>query len=337
MFVTIIGALAAILQIISLSIDSDSIITTSLARISFAIIFILSLLYFLRCSLPRLLPSAINKAIKKSIFLINQDEELVEEFIKLRKLVKDKAITKERNTDFSKTIFETNGKKYGIGYPGMDITWTIKDDGSAILHRRIHLIAYSRVSELDTFLSAPDQPTENIKYLRVISETPGIKVTKNQESKIAGRNSIMLTITPALKEGQELIYSMFETLPQNFYTILSGNSNGQVTTIDSFLPGDYIGWSINRPTKLLKLKVVFPPDCSEPHNYASHVHFAVDTGDFGIRKNDNELNRIGEPKMNGPIIDIDGEHFELSIDVKYPATGLVYLMNWEHPVKKTLN
>lgn len=224
-------------------------------------------------------------------------------------------------------VYIITADRYGIGYETLEVSCTIKEDGSAIIRRKVKVRAYDRVSEIDNFLLTPEKlPTNGeITNLNVKSLTNGYTVTSHIKVE-QNRTSAILSFTPPLSEGECLEYEMIEELSKNFYAI--NFSNEEIEAREN--PFDYFGWNINRPTRNLSLKVHFP-EKSKPNFYRTQVKYASTSGFPSDRLQYREQAHLKKPILDGP----DGDRFILTLKIEYPMIGLIYVLYWQPIAKST--
>jgi len=227
--------------------------------------------------------------------------------------------------------FRHYAKRYGISYHLMQVECSIREDGSALVQRRVTLEAYSEVSELDTFLVIPESARprgkeRDIDNVGIRSATPGWEVSPIRAFEESGRLYTEIPISPPLKEGQSITYELTEKLPPGLYAI--GLSKKQLATRET--PEDYFAWNISRPTRKLTLKVFFPEGV-KPTVHGVEVRYASAAAGFPSKRSHyEEKKRLERPFLGDP----EGGRYVLKLDVDYPMIGLVYFLNWQ-PVPKT--
>ena len=226
--------------------------------------------------------------------------------------------------------FQYSAQRYGVGYNLIDVECNIEKNGSAIVKRTVEVRAHSQLSDLDTFLLIPrDSSSANeswaVGFSSIKSLTDGRIVTPGKVEEEFGRLSVTFNIAPPLFDGDSVTYEMAEELPVNFYAI--GYTQDALDNRQT--KDDYFGWTINRPTKKLSLRVTFPTG-DEPQLYNGEVRFASASG-FSARRFQYE-----EQKRLRPVLESwDSDRHVLKLEVDYPMTGLVYILRWTpEPVKK---
>ena len=229
-------------------------------------------------------------------------------------------------------IYIITADRYGIGYESLEVSCTIREDGSAITRRKVKVRAYDRVSEIDNYLLTPEKlpPNGVIENLNVRSLTKKYSVASRTKVE-QKRTSAILSFSPPLLEGECLEYEMIEELPKNFYAI--NFSEEAISARET--PFDYFGWNINRPTRKLSIKVYFP-ERSKPNFFRTQVRYASTSGFPSDRSQYREQAHLDLPTMDGP----DGDRFVLTLEVEYPMIGLIYILRWQpiakrdHPVQQ---
>jgi hypothetical protein len=231
-----------------------------------------------------------------------------------------------RSEDLKAYLFLS--ERYGVGYLSLDVECTINPDGSAIVQRKVQVKAYSQIGELDNFMllpeNSPSGEKRNVNIVSVKSLTPGKNVTKTFKREF-GRLSAEVSITPQLKPGEELTYTMIEELPPKLYAI--GATKAELSLREDEF--DYFGWNINRPTQQLTLKVFFP-EKDAPDFYRTQVRYASVSGFPSNRLQPNEEKRIHDPRGESE----SKNQYSLNIDVNYPMLGLIYILRWRPKVKE---
>lgn len=228
------------------------------------------------------------------------------------------------NTFVEQETYTYTASRYGIGYSSIDVQWTVNMDGSAKVQRMIDVEAYSEISNLDTFLLVPEQSVaENgdlIGFESISSITPGVTISMLQEEEKSGRQSTLIAISPPMNIGDSMTYKMIENLPEDLYAInITADELRTRTT-----PYDYAGWTINRPTKHITLRVFFPEGVKPPSIYSAEVRYSTASGFPSTRIQHEE-----QKKMKPEIIGLEGNRYILRLVVPYPMVGLIYILRWQ--------
>jgi len=234
----------------------------------------------------------------------------------------------ERRTS-AEAVYRYMARRYGVGYRRADIAVEIKDDGSGTYTRVIDLQAFSEIADLDTFLviGEPSPPGESriMDLIDVVSLSSGRDVSKKSKVSKDGTLSVLAAFAPQLDPGDSVAYRMSEALPAGLFAVnLTGEQLAQRAT-----PYDYFGFTINRPTRSMSLRVMFPQGM-RPLSYRVEVKRAsaapgIPSPEIQVEEQ-RQLRK--EPLRRAP----DGR-WELTLDVDCPMTGLVYLWRWEPPAK----
>lgn len=226
--------------------------------------------------------------------------------------------------------FQYSARRYGVGYNLIDVECNIEKNGSAIVKRTVEVRSHSQLSDLDTFLLIPrDSSSSNeswtVGFSSIKSLTDGRIVTPGEVEEEFGRLSVTFNIAPPLFDEDSVTYEMVEELPKNFYAI----GYTQEALENRQTRDDFFGWTINRPTKKLSLRISYPTG-DEPQLYNGEVRFASASG-FSAKRFQYE-----EQKRLRPVLESwDGDRHVLKLEVDYPMTGLVYILRWTpEPVKK---
>ena len=235
----------------------------------------------------------------------------------------------ERSDD--EITFLTAAERYGMAYDSLRVECILNDDGSALILREIKVAATSQFAELDTFLYAPD-PTEagepweiDPDFVKVSSLTAGWQIDVTEFKRESGRLSALLRIDPPLLSGQSMTYQMEQRLPRDFYTIYL--DPGQFDPNEDNY--DYWGWTINRPTRNLHLRIYLPPGNVKPQEHHLQVRYASASDFPAQRAQYEERSRANKVELKGP----DGGRYILDLSVDYPVTGLIYILRWLPPFR----
>lgn len=233
---------------------------------------------------------------------------------------------KTRSQD-AERAYHYSSERYGVGYRRLEVECTIRPDGSARVQRRVEVEAFSEIRQLDTFLLIPELPPSgeewNIDPVQVRSLSPEYNVSRRTFGQ-QGRLSALIMIAPQLGAGEQFTYELTEQLPAGLYAIDLAEEK-----LAKRQPYDYFGWSINRPTRKLSLKVYFPEEIKPV--YDSEVRYAsaapgIPSESFHLE----ERKRFAKPNLIGP----QGGRYVLTLEVDYPMIGLIYILRWQ-PLKTT--
>lgn len=221
----------------------------------------------------------------------------------------------------AKLAFLYAGSRYGIAYEAITVDCHIKQDGSAMITRQVDLLTYSDTGQLDTFLLFSKEPPDNKwnnDIVRVRSLSPGREVILSPTLQNAGRLANILNITPPLKIGERMAYSLTEPIPPEFYAM-------SLTKEDDDDPFDYFGWNINRPTGKFSLRIHFPQIFGVPQDFEAEVRYASASGLHLEHFQKQEQLRSVTPIVRK---DDDNKGYMLLLNVDYPMTGLIYVLKW---------
>lgn len=241
----------------------------------------------------------------------------------------DPAATVSRSND--EIAYQTAAERYGMAYDSLEVDCIINDDGSAVVYRRIKVTATSQFAELDTFLYAPEptsagEPWElDPAFVEVRSLTAGQRIEVTDFKRESGRLSALLRIEPPLLSGESMTYEMRQKLPAAFYTIYLSPTEFDPEE-DNF---DYWGWTINRPTRKLHLRVYLPQGNVKPQDHNLQVRYASASDFPAQRAQYEERARANKVELQGP----DGGRYILDLSVEYPVTGLIYVLRWLPPFR----
>lgn len=235
----------------------------------------------------------------------------------------DKLVSSALETTVAELAYQYLAQRYGIGYDMLQVQWTIANDGSAEVRRVVNVEAYSPTQTLDTFLLVPERSPQGqertIDAARVDSLTPGKQVKLVRKIGERGKLSTLVEIIPTLKNQDSIKYQMVENLDKGLYAI--GLSEREIRERETLY--DYVGWTINRPTRHLSMEVYFPPQFA-PNTYSLAVRYASASGLPSHQQNYREEELLRRPAMTI----LDGKHY-LKLEVDYPPTGLIYFIRWD--------
>lgn len=222
--------------------------------------------------------------------------------------------------------YQYTSARYGMGYRKLEVECIIWPDGSARVRREVEVEAHSRIDRLDTFLLIPTLPSSgeswDMESPQVNSLSPSYNVSIAKVFPQQGRLVVFIDISPQLVEKQRLEYEMKERLPSGLYAI--DLSEDELAEREDY---DYFGWTINRPTRKLSLRIYFPE--AKPDSFEHQVSYAPAAP--GIPTDSSQLEEqksLAPPKLEGP----DGGRYVLKFDVEYPMIGLIYILRWR-PLK----
>lgn len=237
----------------------------------------------------------------------------------------DKLVSSALETKVAELAYQYLAQRYGIGYDMLQVQWTIANDGSAEVRRIVNVEAYSPTQTLDTFLLVPERSpqgqerTITIDAARVDSLTPGKQVKLVRKIGERGKLSTLIEIIPTLLNQDSVKYQMVENLDKGLYAI--GLSEKEIRERETLY--DYVGWTINRPTRHLSMEVYFPSQFA-PNTYSLAVRYASASGLPSHQQNYREEELLKRPTMT-----ILGGKHHLKLEVDYPPTGLIYLIRWD--------
>ena len=172
--------------------------------------------------------------------------------------------------------YEYIATRYGIGYEKLSVECAVNDDGSAVIRREVELEAFSNLKDLDTYLLIPERSNRenvgSILHEKIESKTHTVNIQRKLTE--FGRLSVVFSISPPLRPGHKMSFSLIERIPKGTFAInLSTEELSQRVSPKK----DYFGWNINRPTKHLYLKVFFPANL-EPDAFNDEVRYASASG-----------------------------------------------------------
>lgn len=220
-------------------------------------------------------------------------------------------------------------KRYGMGYGQLEVKCVIRSDGSAKVWRRVEVEAHSSINMLDTFLmiQGPPRPSEkrDVALLNIKSLTKGQDVSVKFLEKQGQKLSVLIEISPGLNPGERITYQMKENLPPKLYAI---NLTEEEWAKRGAYYYNYFGWTINRPTRKLSLKVYFPESVS-PKVYDHQVRYAATAPDIPPEV----FHYEEQERLPKPTLRVAGGRYHLTLDVDYPMIGLIYILAWWPPTK----
>ncbi len=230
------------------------------------------------------------------------------------------------------TLYESLAQKYGYANEIVDIECLLYLDGSARVERRVTVRAFAKYDEIDTYLIVPemiDEQGEKVpRILDADSLNPNRTVSKERVEEKLGRATAVLSFYPALVAGVTTTYRLVERTPSDTF-ILEATAKELEEREKSKDPDEYFGWNINRPTKSLNIKVIFPEGYI-PKDPKSQVRFATASGLPSIQLQTEEQNRIMIPKLERG----RGGSYVLGFEVQYPMTNLIYMLRWLPQLKQ---
>lgn len=223
-------------------------------------------------------------------------------------------------------LYQSLATKYGYANELVEVECLLNPDGSARVERRVTVRAFAKYDEIDTYLMVPEMlNAEGEKTPRILEASlvdNNRTITWKSLDEIKGRTTAILKFFPPLTEGVTSTYSLVErTPPQTF--MLEGTDAELDAKAKSSDPDEYFGWNINRPTKNLSIKVIFPEGFI-PSNPKSQVRFATSSGFPSVQLQTEEQNRVMVPRLEPTA----GGRYRLCIEVQFPLTNLIYVLRW---------
>lgn len=220
--------------------------------------------------------------------------------------------------------------RYGVGYGLLDVSCDLRYDGSATIKRTVTVEAFSRMNDLETSLLIPEMAESGTwneqSRVSVASRTeqPYI-VSLGALKRVGNKQFAQIVFAPELAEGKSLTFTLTETLFSGIFAM--GLSHKEV---DKLGEKDYFGWNIDRPTRALRLSVYFPKRV-KPKVFGTVVQYSLAFSDTQTaRYQYEEQKRLQDPILSESE---EGRYF-LSLDVKYPMVGLMYILYWLPVAKK---
>lgn len=221
-----------------------------------------------------------------------------------------------------KKWYNYQARRYGWGYKNFKLECIIQEDGSATIIRNTEVETFSELSKIDTFVNiAEEDPSGQPRYIeaeRAVSDNENFDVSLDIKERKPGRIQAEIFIAPALKDGDNLSFRVYEKLPKELFAI--NQTKEEIEERDT--KTDYYGWHIIRPTKNFQLSISFPPG-NGPIKYRKKIQYASSAGTMS------ELTRYEEQKkVDKPHKESVSDRDVITLNVDYPLFGLVYLIEW---------
>lgn len=230
--------------------------------------------------------------------------------------------------EMSERMYIQMASRYGVGYDKLEVDCVIEADGSATVDRKVEVEAFSEIARLDTFLLIPKQlPSAGkgdigIDFLGVRSLTPGWHMSVMHRAEQSRQlSAVVIEVSPPLSPGQHITYQMTEKLPPKLYAI--GLAEEQLDGQEAHY--DYFGWSVNRPTRRLSLRVYFPENV-KPDAYGGEASYYASTAPGFASERLQHEERIRLERL--PLLERERGRYVLRLDVDYPMLGLIYILRW---------
>ncbi len=230
-------------------------------------------------------------------------------------------------------MYQYMAQRYGIGHGDLLAEVSLASDGSAQTRQRVRVESFSIVDHLDTFVRIPEadsssQVVRQPQSPTIKSLTEGRRVIVTHQKAKERALSLVMAILPPLQEDEYCIYELVEQLPIGLYAV------NDETLAKRNTPYDYWGWSINRPTRRLSLRVCFPTSINvTPYDYSAEVQYAsAAPGLPSQHQQKEEQTRL----RNKPVVTTEENQYVLTLDLDYPMIGLVYILKWKPLVAEIL-
>lgn len=237
-------------------------------------------------------------------------------FFKLIEKIEDRILPDQ-------VAYELMAQRYGSGYEVLDVKCNIFGVDRLQIDHAYRIKAFSRLSQLDHYLSLESSNQDHSQVLVEIVDAPPSNVIELNIPMIPANKSssnkpiVSVNIADPLSEGSEIAYTLRQKLNEKFYGIDAE---------------DFFAWSINRPTKQLILSIIFPNDL-RPRDHESKVWVASVAPELKSERNNiREKVRIGEPQIER----IEERIYKLQIKIDYPMVGLIYVISWKNVIKQEL-
>ncbi|MCA9926588.1 MAG: hypothetical protein KC421_29670 [Anaerolineales bacterium] len=228
------------------------------------------------------------------------------------------------------SLYQALAAKYGYANEAVKIECEIYSDGSARVERQIQVLAFAKYDEIDTYLMVPQMLEKEGSKIQINADVldASRSVKLKNVKRLLGRTTAELEFFPPLTEGISTTYRIIERTPPNTFIL----ENTEVELIDRKKKGDadeFFGWNINRPTRELIIKIIFP-EGFVPREAQSQVRFATAFGFPSIQLQTEEQNRIEVPHQETTS---GGRHMAY-FNVEFPMTNLIYMLRWLPQLKQ---
>jgi hypothetical protein len=218
-----------------------------------------------------------------------------------------------------KVAYEVNSILYGFGYEDLAAHCTIRSDGSAAFRREVQLRAQSPVHKLEVYMLLPEasEDGESVVNLDSVTSLTRFKRIEHEVTRSSSGNIYLtLNIIPGVTPDDPLFeYEVSEHGSAGLYAL-----HGEK---DRKMDYDYFAWDISRPTRKLRMKVLFPEGVQPLRSYHDVWH-ALGQAESTFEQ---EHDRVKELLKEGK----EGAFYTLTFEVPYPILGLTYVICWRPP------
>ncbi|NUM43631.1 MAG: hypothetical protein HUU38_02910 [Anaerolineales bacterium] len=226
--------------------------------------------------------------------------------------------------------YKYQAKRYGMGYDKFEVQCIIDQDGSAKVIRDVTIEAYAQLSKLDTFIRIPESDPEgklrSIKIGHIESKDKKYQLSLKTIENKPGSTFAEIIFFPPLKSGETLQYTLYDFYLEKGLFGIDLNPDEISRRKDST---DYFGWHINRPTRKFTLQIYFPPE-RIPQQFHPYVRYAKAAGNPS-----DQIPSEEEKKLKTPTLSRVGDRYVLTLQIDYPLSGLIYMLEW-NPVSKKI-
>lgn len=222
--------------------------------------------------------------------------------------------------DSDEKLYDYWAKRLGYGFESLKVECSIEAGGVVGVTREVTVTARDEVREIATILPIPEIPTEgnssSVSPPHATSLTPdwNVSLIPTYDRDKPEISSALLTLAPELMAGKTMRCQLVHAYKTN-WPPLSMAKAGKFAY-------DYFCWNIDQyATKQLSLRVYFPYGHAEPSYFGREV---LSIG--SDRPQTEEQKRLDVCKLT-----FEGGRYLLSLDIKYPMPGLLYVIKWRLP------
>lgn len=196
----------------------------------------------------------------------------------------------------------------------------IEASGTIEVTRTVTITAQNEVKEVATILPIPEVPlagsSSGVSSPHATSLTPGwsVSLIPTYAPSKPEVSSALLTLAPELVAGKTITCQLVHAYKTNWPPL-------SMATVGKFAY-DYFYWNVDQhATKQLSLRVYFP------YGHAAPSYFGREVLSIGSeRPQTEEQKRLDVCKLT-----TEGGRYVLSLDIKYPMPGLLYVITWRLP------
>lgn len=211
----------------------------------------------------------------------------------------------------------------GFGYEEVRFVLRVGEDASATISRRVKVIAYRKVEQLDHFLliasSLPLDEESGVSVTTISSQRTNTKLTPTEDlSSDRRKRIVILSIDPPLRRGNVLEYETIEPMPPGRIDLLYNQLDKERENKFSY--------DVSWPTKSLSIEVLLPfqyaPISEEADVWRGPSRISV--GEVA-REVQNTL------RVDDAFLDAGSIYYRLQLTVDYPRQGFAYALKWIPP------